>query len=267
MIAVIAGTGTLPTEACKNLIAANEKFFVITLFPEDNAVHLQSIIKNHAELIAQECYKAGAILELLKSKGTSKVLFIGKVDKSNLLKHLKFDLLAIKLMGSLIYKSDKDVMEALLAELARNNITVIKQDTVLGGLLVPPGILTGTVTSEIERDSTMGLEAAIAIAHANIGQTVVVKDGMIVAVEAIEGTNACIKRGIQLGHGGVVICKAARFDQNRTFDLPTLGPGSLAAFKSGDVKAIVWQASSTLIAQKDEFITKAKSLGITLVSR
>jgi UDP-2,3-diacylglucosamine hydrolase len=266
MIAIIAGTGSLPGEACKNLLARKEPFFVITLFPENNAQSLQQIVGDQIEVVAQEFYKPSEILSLMKSKGTTKLLFIGKVDKSNLLKHVSFDWLAVKMLGSMIGKSDKNIMEALIAELSKHNIQVIKQDEVLGGLLVPPGILTGTLTTNIENDIKIGIDAAIAIAHADIGQTVVVKNGMILAVEAIEGTDACIKRGIELGKENIVICKVARLDQNKKFDLPTLGPTSLKEFKSGDVAAIAWQSSSTLIAQKDEFIQKAKNLGITLVS-
>lgn len=266
MIAVIAGTGTLPVEACKNLLIQQKSFFVISLFPEDNAPQLQKMVAGRAEVISKEFYKPSSILDLLKDKQATHVIFLGKVDKNNLLKHLKLDWLAIKLLGSVVRKSDKDLMEALLAELARQNIQVIKQDEVLGGLLVKPGILTGTSTPELETDIRIGMEAALAIAHANIGQTVVVKNGMILAVEAIEGTDACIKRGIELGHSDIVICKSARIDQNHTFDLPTLGPTSLTPFSKGNVKAIAWQSACTLIAHRDEFIQKATNLGITLVS-
>ncbi len=267
MIAIIAGTGSLPGEACKNLLARKEPFFVITLCPENNASQLQDIVGNQIAIIAQKFYKPSEILSLLKAKGTTKLLFIGKVDKSNLLKHVSFDWLALKMLGSMIGKSDKNIMEMLLAELSKHNIQVIKQDEVLGGLLVKPGVLTGSLTTALENDIKFGIDASIAIAHADIGQTVVVKNGMVLAVEAIEGTDACIKRGIELGKEGIVICKAARLDQNKKFDLPTLGPTSLASLKKGDVAAIAWQSSSTLIAQKDEFIQKANNLGITLVSK
>jgi len=95
MIAIIAGTGSLPGEACKNLLARKEPFFVITLFPENNAQSLQQIVGDQIEVVAQEFYKPSEILSLMKSKGTTKLLFIGKVDKSNLLKHVSFDWLAV----------------------------------------------------------------------------------------------------------------------------------------------------------------------------
>ncbi|MBS1987412.1 UDP-2,3-diacylglucosamine diphosphatase LpxI [Candidatus Dependentiae bacterium] len=266
MIAIIAGTGDLPLEACKNLLRDQRPFFVVCLFPEQNLAGLQEVIQNRAEIIAQECYRPGKILALLQQKKTSHLLFIGKVDKSNLLKHLKFDWLAIKLLTSLIYKSDKAIMEKLLDVLHQQGIEVIKQDDVLKSLLVPPGILTGKLTPELEQSIQMGIETATAIAHADIGQTVVIKDKMVIAVEAIEGTDACIRRGIQLGGGGVIVCKAARSDQNKKFDLPTLGPASLASIQKGEITAIAWSSSHTLIANLETFIARAKELDITLVS-
>lgn len=266
MIGLIAGTGSLPCEAARNLIARNKPFIIIALFPEDNLSDLEAVCAGHSEIIAKAFYKPHQILELLQEKHVDQVLFIGKVDKANLLKHLKLDWLAIKFLSSVLCKSDKDIMEALLAEVARHNMQVIRQDDVLGGLLVPPGILTGTVTPELDNNIKIGLTAAIAIAHADIGQTVAVKDGMIIAVEAIEGTDACIRRAIELGKTGLVICKAARHDQNRKFDLPTLGPSSLKHLSKGDVAAIAWLSSCTFIAQKDLFVQKAQELGIVLQS-
>jgi DUF1009 family protein len=266
MIAVIAGTGHLPIEAVKKLVSQQKPFFVVVLFPENNQQAIEAVTHGEAEIIAQNFYKPSEILQRLKERGATHVLFIGKVDKGHMLKHISLDWLAIKLLGSLVCKSDKSIMEGLLAELERHNLKVLRQDEVLDGLLMKPGVIAGTLTPAIQQDITLGLQAALAIAHANIGQTVVIKDGMVLAVEAIEGTDACIKRGLELGSKDIVICKAARMDQNKAYDLPTLGPASLANFKPGDVKAIAWIAPHTLIAQQEIFITRANELGITLVS-
>ncbi|MFA5306720.1 MAG: UDP-2,3-diacylglucosamine diphosphatase LpxI [Candidatus Babeliales bacterium] len=266
MIALIAGTGSLPIEACKKFIADRTDFFVIVLFPHDNAAAIRTCVDNHAEVIVQEFYKPNGILTLLAERKTTDVLFLGKVDKQNLLKHLKFDFFAIKLLGSLINKNDTNIMEAIGKEMEKRGMRIMHQDDVLGGLLVPPGILTGTLTPELRNNISIGIATAHDLAHAHIGQTVVMKNGMVLAVEAIEGTNACIRRGIELGSGGIVVCKSARSDQHRGFDLPTLGPSSLEGIKPGEVAAFSWLASSTLIAQKQEFIMRAQELGIALVS-
>lgn len=266
MIAIIAGTGTLPLEACKSLLKQNKPFFVISLFPSDNLAALQQMVNNQAEVIFQEFFKLGQVLSLLKSKKTEKVLFIGKVDKSNLLKNLKLDWLAIKMLASLICKSDAVIMERLVKELEANGISVLRQDEVLDSLMVAPGILTGNLTDSLKADIKMGIDTAIKLSHLDIGQTVVVKDQMVMAIEAIEGTDKCIRRGIELGQNNVVVCKAAHQHQNHKYDLPTLGPGSLKDISKGEVAVIAWLHDKTLIAQQEEFINRAHDLGITLVS-
>lgn len=267
MIAVIAGTGSLPSEACRQLLRKQERFFVITLFPENNANELKQVVGDAVEVIPQTVFKPSVALEALKKRATTHVLLIGKVDKNHLLSKISLDWMATKFLASLVYKGDKTIMDAVVDELSQHNLQVMKQDDVLGGLLVKPGVVTGTLSDAIKRDITYGMNMALAIAHADIGQTVVVKDGMVLAVEAIEGTDACIKRGIELGGSNVVICKTARTDQNKKYDLPTLGPASLATFKPGDVAAIAWHSHCTLIAEQGIFVKRASDLGITLVSR
>ena len=266
MIAVVAGTGTLPIKASQRLLELNEKFFVLSLFPEDNFKQLNDVVAGKIEIIAQEFYKAGEILDLIKQRGTKKVLFIGKVDKQHLLQHIKFDWFAVKLMASLVSKSDSSVMERILSELQSHGIDVMRQDEILGSLIVAPGILCGSVDEPIKSDIQIGMHVATQLSCCDIGQTVVVKDKMVLAVEAIEGTDLCIKRGIDLGKSDVVVCKSARETQNRKFDLPTLGPASLANLEKGQVKAIAWLSKSTFIAQREEFVKRAQDLGITLVS-
>lgn len=266
MIAVIAGTGCLPIHACQSLLTQQQKFFVIALFPKDNSIALQQTVGTTAEIIAQDFYKPSTILEILKQKNTTKLLFIGKVDKRQLLSHVKFDLLALKFFSSLLYKSDSAIMEGILVELASQGIEVIKQSEVLSSLIVKPGLLCGTNTQELEQNIAMGIKTAISLSEHDIGQTVVIKDKMVLAVEAIEGTDACIRRGIDLGKKEIIICKAARAHQNKKFDLPTLGPQTLTSFKQGEVAAIAWLSSHTFIADQETFIAKAKSLGITLIS-
>lgn len=266
MIAIIAGTGSLPVEACNVLLQENKDFFVLALFPEENGQELSATTAGKAAVIQQSFYKPGKIINLLKERGTTQTLMIGKVDKRNLLKKVKLDWYGVKLLASLLTKNDSTIMEKIVSELEKENISVIKQDDVLKALRVPPGVLTGKLTPELEENITFGIQTAQKISECDIGQTVVVKDTMVLAVEAIEGTDNCIKRGIELGKSDVIICKAARATQNKKYDLPTLGPGSLKNIKKGEVAAIAWLSTHTLIAQKNLFVRRAQELGITLVS-
>lgn len=265
MIAIIAGTGNLPNQACKFLLKSKKDFFVISLFPEDNFDEIKKTAQNKP-VIKQDFYKAKAILDLLKEKNTKKVLFIGKVDKQNLLKKIKLDFFAIKLLAKLATKSDTKIMDKIGAELEKHGIEIISQNEVLSDLFVKPGILTGKLEAELKDSVEFGLKTAKKMSKYDIGQTVVLKDKMILAIEAIEGTDSCIRRGIDLGKNNVIICKAANDNQNKKFDLPTIGVQTLRDIKPGEIKVIAWDASKTFISNKDAFVQKAKKLGITLVA-
>lgn len=266
MIAIISGTGNLPIEAIKSLIKNNRRFFVVSLFPNDNLKSLKSVVKDQAEIIAQPFYKVGKIFDLLKEKKCSSVLLIGKVDKRNMLKKIKFDWFALKFFTKIATKSDTTLMQGIVDEIENQGIKVLRQSDVLESLFVPPGILTGKLTTELKENIDFGLNIAKQLSTIDIGQTVVVKDKMIIAVEAIEGTDSCITRGIELGKENIIICKTAHDNQNHKFDLPTLGPKTLEQIKKGQVKSIAWHSDKTFIANQEEFIKIAKELDITLVS-
>ena len=266
MIAVIAGTGNLPVHACKSLLASKKDFYVICLFPNDNAEKIKSVLNNQVPIIEEKFYKLGKILALLKELQTKELLFIGKVDKRNLFKNFKFDFLAIKLLTSTLYKSDKQIMETLLSVLKKENIEVLNQQEVLKNLLVSPGILTGKIDKDLEENISYGMQVAENISFADIGQTIAIKDKMILAVEAIEGTDECILRGIALGQKDIIICKTAHKNQNKKYDLPTLGPSTLKNINPGEIKVIAWKSDQTFISDQEEFILIAQKLGITLIS-
>ncbi len=266
MIAIIAGTGNLPVESAKSFLKQNKDFIVICLFPKDNEKKLKETVDGKAEIISQPFYKAGKILKLLKEKNVTELLLVGKIDKRNLFKNIKLDWFTIKTLAKVATKSDTLLQEAVVKEIEALGIKVLKQSDVLKNLFVKSGVLTGKLTKELEENISFGLETANKLSTIDIGQTVMVKDKMIIAVEAIEGTDNCIKRGIELGKKDLVICKTAHNNQNKKFDIPTLGPKSLEQIKRGQVKVIAWHSSKALIANQDEFIQKAKELNITLVS-
>lgn len=265
MIAIIAGTGSLPIAACHALIRQNKKFFVINLFPQENSPGLH-YAAGDSRVIDCEIYKASEILNYLKSFGASHILMIGKVDKQKIFKNFKFDWLALKLLASVAYKTDRDILQRLVFAFEEQGFSVLRQHDVLPGLLTKAGVIRGSLDIELQKDIDFGMQIAKEISKLDLGQTVIVKNGMVLAVEAIEGTDACIKRGIELGNSNVVICKAAQAGHNHQFDLPTLGSSTLQDIRPGQIRAIAWLASHTLIADYENFITTATKNNITLVA-
>lgn len=267
MIGIIAGTGSLPIEACKKLLEQKKPFFIISLFPADNKNEIEAICGISIPIVSLTSFKASELIKTLQSFATTHLFMIGKFDKQLLLRKIKFDWLALSFLGSLIYKSDARIMQGIVDKFEKEyGIIVLKQDDLLGGLKAAPGVLTGELTQQLQNDILLGIVTAKSLSENDIGQTVIVKNGMVLAVEAIEGTDACIRRGIDLGQTDIVICKAVHLNQNKKFDLPTLGPNTLKPYKSGQITAIAWLSEYTLIAHQTEFIELAKQKNITLVS-
>lgn len=265
MVGIIAGTGTLPIAACQRLRAQDKSFCVISLFPEDNGTALHHAA-GYAPVIEQKFYRASDILNTLIRLNVTNVLMIGKVDKQLLINNIKLDWLAVKLLASVAYKNDQEILQRIVDEFKKYNITVLHQHEVLPSLLTKPGLITGSMNEQLYAQINFGMQVAQNISKLDIGQTVVVKDNMILAIEAIEGTNSCIKRGIDLGGAGVIVCKAAQISHNTQFDLPTLGSTTLNNIECGQIQAIAWLASHTLIVDYDNFITQAQERNIALIA-
>jgi len=266
IIAIIAGTGNIPLQAISALQENNTDFFVISLFPESNLEALEQASRDPSKVITHKYYRIGNIKQTLLDNNTTHVLFIGKVDKRNLLQKLSFDWEALALLSSLAYKHDTSIMELIVETVEKLGITVLHQNDVLQQLQMDPGVLWGKVTSDMQKSIDSGMAMAAKLSECDIGQTVVVKDTMIIAVEAIEGTDECIRRGIALGKGNVIICKTAHKKQNNKYDMPTLGPATLDVIQKGEVAVLAWQADKTLIANKELFIQLAQEKNIVLVA-
>ncbi|MGD1997630.1 MAG: UDP-2,3-diacylglucosamine diphosphatase LpxI [Candidatus Dependentiae bacterium] len=266
-LALIAGTGTLPLDAIAALRAQKKDFFVLSLFPEENGAKLRDALQEPAvELIAEPFYKLGAIKKVLRDKCTTDVVMLGKVDKRNLLSRLSYDWELIKIAATVMYRGDAAVMEHIVRMFEKEGITVQPQTTLLSSLFVAPGVLCGTISEAQQRDITYGLDMASKLSTLDVGQTVVVKEGMVIAVEAIEGTDECIARGITLAKKGAVIAKTCQPQQNSKFDIPTLGPATLENIPAGSISVIAWHADRTFIAQRELFVKMAKERGIALVA-
>ena len=107
---------------------------------------------------------------------------------------------------------------------------------------------------------------ATLLGRADVGQTVVVKNGHVLALEAVEGTDACIRRGGELGGPGVVVVKRSKPDQDQRFDLPAVGPGTIEVLREVGARVLAIEAGKTLLLEGDRLLALANEAGITLVA-
>ena len=263
-IGLLAGVGRLPVEFAR---AARGMGFAVT------AIAVVPGTDSELPLVADQLYTISAgelekIITTLQQDGISEVTMIGKVTKELLFAGaVALDDRMKKLLSLLPNQNDDTIMLAIVREMAQAGIGVLDQTALIRQLLPAPGVLTDRQpTPQEQADIEYGFQMAKAIGRLDIGQTVVVKDKAIMAVEAIEGTDECIKRGGLLGRGGVTVAKTAKPSQDIRFDMPAVGPATLQAMIAAGATALVMEAGRTLLVDKAAVLSLAKENNITIVA-
>ena len=181
--------------------------------------------------------------------------------------HTRFDAVARELLRSLPVKNTHTVYGRVAELLAERGLTTIPSSTFMDDHLPAPGLLTHRAPDSREQsDIELGLRTAMAVSNHDIGQTVVVKEGMILAVEAFEGTNEAIRRGGKLGGPGAVVVKVAKVGHDMRFDIPAIGAGTIPVLKRARITALAFQAGRTILLDRAEVLAAADRLGIAIVS-
>lgn len=218
-------------------------------------------------------FKLGQIdapIKALKDKGVRKVVMAGKVQHVSLFGGVMPDWRAAKVLLGLKDKRTDTVLKAVVDEFAKDGLEFISSAHYLEHLLAPDGALTKKALSKEQlADAALGWKAAKAVAGFDIGQTVVAQDRAIVAVEGMEGTDACVARAAELARSqgkepALVVVKVAKPRQDFRFDLPVVGLESLKAFRAAGVKALVLESKSTLVFDRDAFAREADAAGIAV---
>ena len=156
-------------------------------------------------------------------------------------------------------------MLAIVDELAKDGIEIVDQTAYLKPLLPPVGVLTKRrPTAEEAEDIRFGFAAAKAIGGLDIGQTVVVKQKAVMAVEAIEGTDACIRRGGELGRGRAVVVKVAKPNQDWRFDVPAVGRTTLQSMLESGCTVLAMEAGRTLFVEQEAVLSLANEKGVCI---
>jgi len=263
-IGLIAGVGRLPVEFARAARGMGVHVIGVGVLPEVDPELAQVAHTYESINIA----KLDRIIKVFKREQVTEITLLGKITKELVYAHRELpDLRVLKIFSRIKNFSDDTLTLALVEELAAEGITVLDQTELLRPLMPAAGVLTRRQPTEAElADMRFGLAMAKQIGGLDIGQTVVVKNRAIMAVEAIEGTDACIRRGGQLGRGGVTVAKAAKPKQDMRFDVPGIGPDTLDSMIESGAVALVIEAGKTLIVDREKMVAKADQHGITIVA-
>jgi len=260
-IGLIAGNGAFPILFAKEARNRGDRVIAVALKEEADP----ALEKSVDQMTWLSLGQLGKTIDYLKENGVDRAVMAGQVKHTQLFKDIIPDWRAAKLLGRLINKKAESVLLAVTEEFAKDGIRFLSSATYLESWLCPAGILTTRKLSSVEQaDIDFGVPLAQTMAGQDIGLTVVVKDGTVVAVEAMEGTDACIKRAGKIAGPGCVAIKVARPNQDLRFDLPVVGQRTLDALKEAGISVLAMQSAKTLLLDKDNLIRSANDTHITL---
>jgi len=208
-------------------------------------------------------------LAAFRDAGVREVVMAGKVAKSDLFRNpdaLRLDANAAGMIDGLADRKDDTILGKLADFLETLGLHLLPQYALTPELLVAEGVLTRTQPSEAQRaDIAFGVPIAKTIGELDIGQTVVVKDRAVLAVEAIEGTDAALRRAGAIAAGACAV-KVAKPGQDPRFDVPTIGPGTVAVLAEAKIAVLAIEAGATVVLEREAVVREADRLGIAIVA-
>ncbi|HVB67118.1 MAG TPA: UDP-2,3-diacylglucosamine diphosphatase LpxI [Acetobacteraceae bacterium] len=264
-LGILAGGGDLPGQVAAAAAAAGRRVFMVGL-----AGHADAAVLAPWPHTVLRIGAAGAILAALHAQGCRDLVLIGRVRRPNLLA-LRPDAGGARILarlGRAAVAGDDGLLAAVIRVLGEEGFRVLGAQEVLTAALAPVGLLTTAAPDATARaDIARGIVVARALGAADVGQGCVVQQGLVLAVEAIEGTDAMLARAAGLarpGPGGVLV-KLVKPGQDRRADLPTIGPETVRAAAAAGLRGIAFEAGGTLLAERDTLGGVADAAGVFLL--
>jgi len=208
------------------------------------------------------------LIRFFKKHQVHRAVMMGHIRKTRMFTDVRPDLHAISVIAKMRHTHDDAVLRAFAGALETAGIGILPATCFLPELLAPAGCWTRRSPNRGEQaDVTLGFRIARHIGRLDIGQCVVVSGGSVLAVEAIEGTDAAILRGGQLGNGHAVAVKVCKPRQDTRFDLPAIGDQTIATMHQAGVRVLAVEAGRAVAFDRAEMIARADRLGISIVAQ
>lgn len=264
VIGIIAGNGIYPETFAKAARAAGVPRLVAAAFTNETD---SSFAGEVDEIAWFRVGQLGKMIKYFTRHEVTRAVMVGQIAPKNLF-DLRPDMRTLKMLGRVKERNAETLFGAIAEELEKDGITLIPATTYLDDLLPAEGHIGGPQLSDRQQeDASYGMKIAKEVSRLDIGQTVVVKKGTVLAVEAFEGTNEAIKRGGALGKGEAMMVKVSKPKQDFRFDVPCVGPATIETASEAGVSAIVVEAGCTLILGKDDVLDLCQSKKVSLVAR
>jgi DUF1009 family protein len=262
IIGILAGDGEVPVLAAQS---AREKGCRVVAIGFSRRI--ASDLAPHVDAV----YHFGVgqprkIWAALRSEGAKDIVFLGRINKRVIFNPRGFDDIALDYLRRLTSKDDRPLMEGIVERFEAEGFIIRNQTDFLEACLVDTGVLSDREPTEEEwGDVHFGFAKARGIASLDIGETVVVKDKAVIAVEAVEGTNACIERACREVEGAVVV-KVTRRHRDFRLDVPAIGPETIELLVKGKASVLALEAGRIYVLEEKAVRSIARRGGLAIVA-
>jgi DUF1009 family protein len=262
-LGLIAGNGKFPLIFAEQ--ARKEGYSLVAVAHRGETLkEIEGLVENVAWIYVGQL---GKMVRTFLRAGITEAVMAGGIQKVKFLENFRPDLRGAKFLARMKSKDDDALLRGLADELETEGIRVLDSTLCLSEIVAAEGVLTTRSPRPTEwEDIRFGFRVAKEIGRLGIGQTVVIKKQVVVAVEALEGTDAAIERGGSLAKSGFVVVKVSKPQQDLRFDVPAVGVATIRRIHELHGTALAVEASRTLLLEKDLLIKDAESFGISVVA-
>ena len=260
-LAIIAGNGSYPFAMARGARKTGVRRVVVAAFTGET----NEALANEVDEIAwMRVGQLGKLLAFLEKTGAKHAVMAGQIAPKNLF-DLRPDFKTLFLLAKLKRRNAETIFRAIGEEMEQIGCALIPATSFMDDHLAGSGLLFGPkIKPRIEEELRFGHEIAKEVSRLDIGQTVLVKNGTVLAVEGFEGTNECIKRGGTLGRGDAVMVKVSKPGQDLRFDVPVVGPVTIETCADAGVRVIGIEAGKTILLDRDQIAALAAQHKISL---
>jgi len=262
-LGLLAGTGRLPVMVADSASRSGRRV---------HTFGFKGMMSPDLKKVSEEVHEfpfcqLGPVMDRMEEVGISQAVTIGSITQMSVLGGMpQFDDVALDIWRRLADRRVDTIMGELVKELLNRGIRIVEAIRFLEDHLVSPGVMTGRKPTEKEwQDIRFGFNMAKAIGGLDIGQTVVVKQRAVMAVEAVEGTDRAILRGGEIARHEAIVVKVAKPEQDMRFDVPAAGMETIGSMRKVKASVLALEAGKVLLVDKDNVVSAADDAGICII--
>lgn len=261
ILALIAGRADYPLILARAARARGVNRIVAIAFRHETSKDILSVAD---EVIWCHAGSLSGLLEAVKKSGAKHAVMAGQINPKNLF-NIRMDKTLLKLIRNLSVKNAHTIFGGITAEIEKAGTRLLSASLFMQEFMPAAGLLTSRAPDDRESsDIQIGRRVIKDTSHLDIGQTVVVKEGMVLAVEAFEGTNKAIRRGGKLGGKGSVVVKVPKIGHDMRFDIPVIGLQTLKSLNASKASCLAIEAGGAILLEKEAIVAQANSMGLAI---